>query len=253
MIYYPTAYKLKQHHFYVFIRRINDNLEQQAQALFRSWFVDFEPFRGGRFIESELGLIPEGWSIRSAESICEINIGKTPPRKETNWFSTVSQDAKWVSISDMGNCGMFITSTSEYLTWEAIRTYNIIMVPKNTILLSFKLTLGRVAIAECELTTNEAIARFCLPDLVWREFIYMSLKNYNYNSLGSTSSIAIAVNSKIIRNMCLLCPPISIIENFHNIAFPLFEKIRENLIENRNLAELRDTLLPKLMSGKIKM
>lgn len=63
-------------------RHGNDNLEQQAQALFKSWFVDFEPFKECEFVESELGMIPEGWRVGKAEDFYKINIGKTPPRKE---------------------------------------------------------------------------------------------------------------------------------------------------------------------------
>ncbi len=121
-------------------RRINDNLEQQAQALFKSWFVDFEPFCNQPFEESELGMIPKGWSVRTAEGICSINIGKTPPRKEHEWFSECEEDNVWVSIADMGNCGMFISDSSEYLTDDAINKFNIIMVERDTVLLSFKLT-----------------------------------------------------------------------------------------------------------------
>jgi len=68
-------------------RRRNDNLEQQAQALYKSWFVDFEPFKYGKFEESEIGLIPEGWCVGKADDFYEINIGKTPPRKEHEWFT----------------------------------------------------------------------------------------------------------------------------------------------------------------------
>ena len=193
-------------------RRINDNLEQQAQALFKSWFVDFEPFRDQSFVESELGMIPKGWSVRTAEDICSINIGKTPPRKEHEWFSECEEDNVWVSIADMGNCGMFISDSSEYLTDDAINKFNIIMVERDTVLLSFKLTVGRVAIADTRLTTNEAIARFILPDNSYREFIYLYLKQYQYENLGSTSSIATAVNSKTIKGMKLLSPTDNIIQ-----------------------------------------
>ena len=71
-------------------KRINDNLEQQAQALFKSWFVDFEPFKDGKFVESELGMIPEGCRVGKAEDFYNINIGKTPPRKKQVWFSSNS-------------------------------------------------------------------------------------------------------------------------------------------------------------------
>ncbi len=234
-------------------RRINENLEQQAQALFKSWFVDFDPFKDGEFVESELGIIPKGWSIHNANDVFEINIGKTPPRKESQWFSESKKDNVWVSISDMGNCGVFISDSSEYLTKEAINRFNVLMVEKDTILLSFKLTIGRVAIADKRLTTNEAIARFILPFDSYREFLYLYLKQYQYASLGSTSSIATAVNSKTIKNMRLIMPSLDIIESFSSKTKPLFEQIRISLQESRRLAELRDSLLPRLMSGELKL
>jgi type I restriction enzyme S subunit len=185
--------------------------------------------------------------------VFEINIGKTPPRKESQWFSESKKDNVWVSISDMGNCGVFISDSSEYLTKEAINRFNVLMVEKDTILLSFKLTIGRVAIADKRLTTNEAIARFILPFDSYREFLYLYLKQYQYASLGSTSSIATAVNSKTIKNMRLIMPSLDIIESFSSKTKPLFEQIRISLQESRRLAELRDSLLPRLMSGELKL
>ena len=232
-------------------RRINDNLEQQAQALFKSWFVDFEPFKDGEFVESELGMIPKEWKVVSANEVFEINIGKTPPRKESKWFSKSKEDNIWVSISDMGSCGVFISDSSEYLTDEAIKKFNIQMVKKDAILLSFKLTIGRVAIANKCLTSNEAIARFILPDVIYREFLYLYLKQYKYGNLGSTSSIATAVNSKTIKGMNLLIPNIEVISQFSNLVKNLFEKIRILQQESYSLTQQRDLLLPKLMSGEL--
>ena len=235
-------------------RRINDNLEQQAQALFKSWFVDFEPFKEGMFVDSELGMIPESWRVCSAETIFKINIGKTPPRKEQQWFSNINNgNVKWISISDLGSNEIFIEDSKEYLTKEAISKFNIIVVPEDTILVSFKLTVGRVGISNCELTTNEAVARFYLPKSYFREYTYLSLKKYNYARLGSTSSIATAVNSKIIKNMKLLIPPVTIISEFSKRINPLFNAIRIYENEIRNLSKIRNTLLPKLMSGELKI
>ena len=235
-------------------RQINDNLEQQAQALFKSWFVDFEPFKEGKFVDSELGMIPESWRVCSAETIFKINIGKTPPRKEQQWFTNINNgNVKWISISDLGSNEIFIEDSKEYLTKEAISKFNIIVVPEDTILVSFKLTVGRVGISNCELTTNEAVARFYLPKSYFREYTYLSLKNYNYARLGSTSSIATAVNSKIIKNMKLLIPPVTIISEFSKRINPLFNAIRIYENEIRNLSKIRNTLLPKLMSGELKI
>ena len=235
-------------------RQINDNLEQQAQALFKSWFVDFEPFKEGKFVDSELGMIPESWRVCSAETIFKINIGKTPPRKEQQWFTNINNgNVKWVSISDLGSNEIFIEDSKEYLTKEAIAKFNIIVVPEDTILVSFKLTVGRVGISNCKLTTNEAVARFYLPESYFREYTYLSLKNYNYARLGSTSSIATAVNSKIIKNMKLLIPPVTIISEFNKRINPLFNAIRIYENEIRNLSKIRNTLLPELISGELKI
>ena len=233
--------------------KINADLEEMAQAIFKNWFVDFEPFKGGKFVDSELGMIPEGWKVGRADDFYQINIGKTPPRKENKWFSTNPADKIWVSIANMGNSGIFISDSSEYLTKEAVDWHNIIMVPRNTILLSFKLTVGRVAIADKELTTNEAIARFILSDDKYMEYLYLYLKNFDYNSLGSTSSIATAVNSKTIKGMQMLQPSDKIIDAFHIQVNPIFEKIRSLTKENSRLSLLRDTLLPRLMSGELEV
>ena len=233
--------------------KINADLEEMAQAIFKNWFVDFELFKDGKFVDSELGMIPEGWKVGRADDFYQINIGKTPPRKEHQWFSTNPADKIWVSIANMGNSGIFISDSSEYLTKEAVDRHNIIMVPKNTILLSFKLTVGRVAIADKELTTNEAIARFILSDDKYMEYLYLYLKKYDYNSLGSTSSIATAVNSKTIKGMQMLQPSDKVIDAFHIQVNPIFEKIRSLTKENSRLSLLRDTLLPRLMSGELEV
>ena len=231
-------------------RRINANLEAQAQALFRSWFVDFEPFRDGPFVDSELGKIPQGWKVGTvSEFYKNITIGKTPPRKEHQWFSKDSHDIVWVSIADMGNCGLSICNSSEYLTPEAIKKFNICIVPVNTVLLSFKLTIGRVAIADKELATNEAIAHFQTQHNTL-EYTYLALKNYEFSSLGSTSSIATAVNSRIIKSMPWMMPSDDVLNQFHNVLSPIFNGIRNNIQEITRLSALRDTLLPKLMAGE---
>ena len=233
-------------------RKINSNLEEQAKALFKSWFINFEPFKDGKFVDSELGKIPEGWNVKSASDIFNITIGKTPPRKESKWF-TKGIGNVWVSISDMKLNGAFIGHSSEKLSDDAIAKFNIVMVPKDTILLSFKLTIGRVAISSCDLTTNEAIARFSIDNPRLREFTYLYLKNYNFQSLGSTSSIATAVNSKIIKSMPFLLPDADTMESFHKLSKPLFDQIEVTQKQTDCLASIRDVLLPKLMSGEIEV
>lgn len=216
---------------------INNNLQQQVFALYRHIFVDN---------------LNENRQICRADQYFDISIGKTPPRKEPEWFSNSHDiNIKWVSISDMGSCGLYISDSSEYISREAVSRFNVVMIPDNTVILSFKLTIGRVAITDGEMTTNEAIAHFKTTKKEINEYLYCYLKSYNYQTLGSTSSIATAVNSKIIKAMPFPVPTDSELADFHSFAAPCFEKIRCNQAENTRLSALRDTILPKLMSGKI--
>ncbi|MDD4684389.1 MAG: restriction endonuclease subunit S [Bacteroidales bacterium] len=242
--------------------KINENLEAQAQAIFKQWFVDFEfpdqegkPYKtnGGKFIDSELGEIPLGWKIDSAENIFDISIGKTPPRKEPIWFSKDKMDVTWVSISDMGREGVYISNSSEYLTRDAIKKFNVVVVPENTVLLSFKLTVGRISITDGEVTTNEAIAHFKTNNKTYTNYIYQYLKVYDYQSMGNTSSIANAVNSKIIKVMKIILPSDNILKDFYDIVNPIMMSIKRNEQENKTLSELRDSLLIKLMSGEVRV
>ena len=216
--------------------RINDNLEQQAMALYRQMFVE-----NNNDARREC----------RADEYFDISIGKTPPRKEAQWFSMNPTDCIWVSISDMGRCGMYIADSSEYLTHESVDKFNIKVVPDNTVLLSFKLTVGRVAITDGAMVTNEAIAHFKTDKPEINEYLYCYLKDFNYQTMGSTSSIATAVNSKIIKAMPFVIPTDVELVSFHSATAPMFEMIKTRQRENTRLAELRDSLLPKLMSGEI--
>ena len=215
---------------------INNNLLEQVLALYRNRFVD---------------TVNNERKIYRADEYFDISIGKTPPRKEPQWFSTNPQDVTWVSISDMGTCGLYISSSSEQLTKEAVDRHNVKIVPDNTVLLSFKLTVGRIAITNGEMTTNEAIAHFKTDKKEINEYLYCYLKCFNYQTMGSTSSIATAVNSKIIKGMPFIVPTDDELIDFHSVAAPMFAKIKANQTESEKLTAVRDTLLPKLMSGEL--
>ena len=190
-------------------------------------------------------------TICRADELFDISIGKTPPRKESQWFSNNPEDVTWVSISDMGSCGVYIQKSSERLTQEAVRRFNVKVIPDNTVLLSFKLTIGRIAITNGEMTTNEAIAHFKTDCKSINEYLYCYLRCFNFETMGSTSSIATAVNSKIIKGMPFVVPANYELKEFHDIAAPIFAQIKANQMETDNLTALRDALLPKLMSGEL--
>lgn len=278
-------------------RQTNQTLEHMAQALFKSWFVDFDPVidnalaAGNDIPEAlqpraalrkkqlakaehkplakeildlfpsefeetgEMGWVPKGWNTETAEKIATVAIGKTPPRKQPEWFSkNIANNIVWISIRDMGVSGIHISNSSEYLTKEAVEKFNVKMVSKGSVLLSFKLTLGRVAITNCDLTTNEAIAHFSdFKNGLNKEYMYSYLNTFNYGSLGSTSSIATAVNSKIIKAMPILLPSTEVLNEFKCKCQSWFEKLSIIDSENVSLEKLRDTLLPKLISGELRI
>ena len=224
-------------------------LEQMAENLYKEWFVRFR-FPGYENAEFEGGL-PIGWKDLQAQDVFNITIGRTPSRKVFEFFSTERENnCSWISISDMKN-GMFIKDTSEYLTPEALKACNMPMVKANTVLLSFKLTVGKVAISLEETSTNEAIAHFNTDDNTLKEYTYLYLKCFNYSKLGNTSAIGNAINSTIVKNMSFILPSKDIILEFHKQAKPLFDEILNLTQQISSLTHQRDLLLPRLMSGKL--
>lgn len=222
------------------LHRENATLEQMAETLFRQWFV----------VEAK-----EEWEEKELREIVDISIGRTPPRKETKWFSTNPSDVKWLSIKDMGAGDVFLFNTSEYLTKEAVETFSIPIIPKNTVVLSFKMTVGRVGITTEDMLSNEAIAHFKFTNKtpITKEYLYLFLKSFKYDSLGSTSSIVTAINSAMIKQMQIIIPDEVIMKKFEEQTQYIFDKIYSNQKQIQTLIQTRDGLLPRLMSGEVKL
>lgn len=226
-------------------------LEEAAQRLYKEWFVDLR-FPGHENVEIIDG-VPEGWYIDRADHYFKITIGKTPSRAEKQWFTNSGEGTPWISISDMGESGAFAFYSKEDLTADAIIRHNMKVVPKGTILVSFKLTVGRVVITSSDMCTNEAIAHFHIDNDLDRAYTYCYLKNFEYDSLGNTSSISKAINSKIIKSMPFIMPSGGILGQFSMIVQPILDQIELKQKIIFRLTEARDRLLPKLMSGEIEV
>ena len=222
------------------LHRQNKTLEQLAETLFRQWFVE----------EAE-----EDWEVEPLGKVFNIGIGRTPPRKEHHWFSTNPDDIKWVSIKDMGTSGLYIDAVSEYLTQEAVGKFNIPVIPENTVMLSFKMTIGRLAISTDKMLSNEAIAHFIQKknSSLFPEFLYLFLATYSWEQLGSTSSIVEAINSQMIKEINMVIPDEQKLKDFKELIKPYFKKIKSNQTQIQSLTKMRDTLLPKLMSGEVRV
>ena len=208
-------------------RRINENLEQQAQALFKSWFVDFEPFRDGEFVESELGMIPKGWRVGTLGDLIEVKYGKDHKKLDNG------------VIPVYGSGGLMRYVEKSLYSGESV------LIPR-------KGTLNNV------MYVNEA---FWTVDTMFYStpkvenimlFVFIYLRNRDLASLNAGSAVP-SMTTEILNNMKVVVPTNIIINDFNNKTLALYYAIRQYNDESRRLATLRDTLLPKLMSGELKV
>lgn len=230
-------------------RKINDNLEQQAQALFKSWFVDFEPFKDQPFVESELGMIPQGWKVVELGDLVEIidNRGKTPPLESKDLYPII--DVKALTgperVLDYNKCSKYVNHET-YTSW--FRSGH---PKKYDILLS---TVGSLAETKLFMGGNGCIAQnvVALRNIDYSLYLYDYLNRiksdlvaYNIGSVQPSIKITHIVKHKII------VPQAKVLERYQILSRKLTESICNYCSEIDNLSSLRDELLPKLMSGEI--
>jgi type I restriction enzyme S subunit len=205
--------------------------------------------------ESELGLVPSGWNVKPAADLFEVGIGRTPPRKEPEWFCKGTEGVPWVSIRDMGTFETYSHATNEGLTQAAVDKFKVPVVPENTVLMSFKLTVGKLCISDVDLVTNEAIAHFRISQSspLNTFYTYLWLSNLDMGSLDSTSSIGTATNSGVIKQIKFLVPPMGLLDNFDDKVSSIFSQLKLLRKQTTNLVLLRDALLPRLISGELQI
>ena len=222
--------------------KINNNLEQQAQAIFKSWFVDFEPFGG---------VMPEGWRIGKLSDIGTIIGGSTPSKAKTEYYT--NNGIAWITPKDLSNDkSKFISHGEIDITELGFENSSAIKMPTGTVLYSSRAPIGYIAIAKNEVTTNQGF-KSVIPNVnVGNGYIYYFLKsNYELiDSLASGSTFK-EISGSAMKNVPVLVPDEQTLLDFQSFCFGIFDKQEKLEEENRNLASLRDTLLPKLMSGEI--
>ncbi|MGG3734118.1 restriction endonuclease subunit S [Heyndrickxia coagulans] len=239
--------------------QINEKLEEMAQALFKHWFVDFEfpnengePYKssGGEMVESELGMIPKGWEVKTINDISsEIITGKTPSTKEKENFGG---NIPFVKIPDMHG-KVYVEKTETYLSEKGAVKNKI--VPKNSIMVSCIATPGIVSLAGQSCQTNQQINTIINKDNKMCYFNFFSLRNLSdtIRTLGSSGSATLNLNKNQFSKIKIVVPPKEMTDKYFNVVDKIFETIYLNQKENLKLIELRDTLLPKLMSGEIRV
>lgn len=231
-------------------RKINENLEQQAQALFKSWFVDFEPFRDQPFVESELGMIPQGWKVGKLGDYVKTTSGGTPSRNNDDYY--FHGHINWVKSKELSNG--YIFETEEMITDCAIKNSSAKLLPNHSVLIAmYGATVGKFGIISKQMACNQAICALLPNCQVPYSILYMFASHnqelFQNKAIGSAQQ---NISQVIVKDSNFIFNAEAFIK-YHKIVEPLFIQIENNTIENKRLAELRDALLPKLMSGEIKV
>ena len=230
--------------------KINANLEAQAQALFKSWFVDFTPFKDQPFVDSELGPIPQGWKVGKLGDYCECVLGGTPSRSESSYWNG---DIAWINSGEVNK--FRICTPSEFITSKGLDNSSTKLLPKKTTVLAITgATLGQISILEIDSCANQSVIGIKQNDNMPYEFIYPTVKVNIKRLLNlQTGGAQQHINKNNVQNLFIVYPPKFILQKYKEHTKCIYSKISTLCFENQRLAALRDTLLPKLMSGEIKL
>ena len=244
-------------------KRINDNLEQQAQTLFKSWFVDFEPFKDGEFVESEMGMIPKDIIVKRVSEIPHtIETGRRPK----GGVGEIASGMPSVGAEHVKGLGNYDYSKTKYIPKEyaeALKTGKVngyeLLIYKDGgkpgyFIPNYSIFGEGYPFEECFL--NEHVFKLDFGNNGYNAFCYFYfwtdyVMNY-LNAQGGKAAIP-GINRQDIENILIYSPENEIVKRFGDSILPLIRQILFNCKESRRLAQLRDTLLPRLMSGELKV
>ena len=231
-------------------KRINENLEEQAQAIFKSWFVDFEPFHDGEFVDSVIGPIPKGWKACAVTDVIDVN----PKRKLDKGTS-----AKYLSMANVS------TSGPRVLGWEQRNfTSGTCFMNGDVLLARITPSLEHGKTAFVDFLADQEVGWGSTEFIVMRsreplplEYTYCLAKHepFREHMIKSMTGTSGRQRAQVdaLKHYFLAIAPKDVYAEFQEIVIPFFLAIRRNATENQVLAALRDTLLPKLMSGEIEV
>jgi type I restriction enzyme S subunit len=244
------------------LQKQNETLEAIAQAIFKHWFVDFEfpneegkPYKssGGEMVDSELGEIPKGWEVKTIGDVVTVKGGTTPSTKKQECWDNGT--IHWCTPKDLSNLGSpVLLDTERKITNKGLATISSGLLPTGTVLLSSRAPIGYLAISEVPVSINQGfIAILCDKEvsnyyiLHWVKFNLGTIKNM---AGGSTFQEINKANFRIIK---ILVPSQDIMRDYNILLNKMHEGIVLNVKQSRILVEIRDAILPKLMSGKIRV
>ena len=256
-------------------RRMNQTLEEICRALFKFWFIDFGPVRAkmeGRwkkgeslpgmpadmwdlwpneFEESEIGEIPKGWKLSAVGTETKTVLGGTPSRVNPSYWT--SGTVGWINSGEVNR--FRIVEPTEWITEEAVSNSAAKPLPAHTTVLAITgATIGQVSITETPTTTNQSVVGVLSTAELPTEFLYLWVRSRMPDLIaGQTGGAQQHINKNDVNELPLLVPPQSIMSRFLALSEPLFSRIRVGEFESLALKELRDALLPKLLSGEIRV
>ena len=235
--------------------KINADLEEMAQAIFKNWFVDFEPFKDGKFVDSELGMIPEGWKVVTLDDLTSKFGTGLNPRKN---FVLGHGNNYYVTIKNMGNNRIYLNDRCDKVDDEALAKINKrSKLQKGDLLFSGIGTIGRVAMIvddPINWNTSESVFNMHPIDTVSSEFIYLLLlsdKFQQYVQQNAQGGVQQGIRMASLKAFQFAIP--DDLNLFDNLVKPIISKVQSNDKENDALSLLRDTLLPRLMSGELEV
>lgn len=207
--------------------KINADLEEMAQAIFKNWFVDFEPFKGGKFVDSELGMIPEGWKVGCLGDLITIKYGKDHKKLEDGTFP----------VYGSGGFMRFVNS------W---------LYDGESVLIPRKGTLDNIMYV-CEKFWTVDTMFFSVPKMDYvMKYVYNYIKRFDFSKMNEGTSVPSNTAARL-NKMPILIPTHEILEMYDETLCPIYNKRKMKDKESRILSLLRDTLLPRLMSGELEV
>ena len=221
--------------------KINENLLEQAQAIYTSWFINYEPFEG---------IKPVAWKDGTINDLAtKIICGKTPSTKKKEYYGG---DTPFITIPDMHSC-VYNVSTERYLSAAGVASQPQKSLPHNTVCVSCIGTAGLVSLVSKESQSNQQINSIIPKEGISAYYIYLLMQTLSetINKLGQSGSTIVNLNKTQFGKIQVIIPSKHVLQEFDSLCKPLFETILLNQKQNINLAELRDTLLPKLMTGEL--